>query len=431
MPETRSGVFRTVAAAAVLGALTVACAGPVPEADDDLDGERLEVLAVWSQGEQERFEQVLRAFESETGASVRYTSAGHDFPAVLDARLEAGDPPDVAFLPQPGLLRRYAISGRLLPLERAVDAVVKRNYAPVWRRLATVDGQLYGVWFKAANKSLAWYNVALLERAGLVPPSDLDGLVAVADTLRSTGVRAFALAGGDPWTLTDWFENLYARVAGPELYDRLAGHRIPWTHPSVRETLEVYVRLLSPDVVAGALDRTFEDSVGSSFSEWPSAAMVVGGDFVGGVITSTTSADLGIDADVFPFPSAGGSSPVVVGGGDAAVLLRDSAAGAALLRFLATPDAARVWAAAGGFVSPNLNLDLAEYPDEITRSIARSVLDAGDAFRFDLSDLQPPAFGGTSSQGMRPLLRELLVTGDVDGTAARLEAEAAAAFEAA
>jgi hypothetical protein len=99
-----------------------------------------------------------------------------------------------------------------------------------------------------------------------------------------------------------------------------------------------------------------------------------------------------------------------------------------LLRYLATPAAAARWASLGGFISPNLNLDLSVYPDPITRSIARSLLEAGDAFRFDLSDLQPAAFGSTPSAGMQKELTDFLVHGDVDATAARLEEEATATY---
>ena len=70
-------------------------------------------------------------------------------------------------------------------------------------------GTLYGVWFKAANKSLIWYDVGAFERAGVVPPPDIDPLASAGARARRSGVPAFAVGGADGWTLTDWFENLY------------------------------------------------------------------------------------------------------------------------------------------------------------------------------------------------------------------------------
>ena len=394
-------------------------------------GARVEVMATWSGEEQERFSLVLREFERRTGAQVAYVSAGGRLPAVLAQRLDRARPPDVAFLPQPGLLRELAASGRLLPLDAPTTRAVEAHFPRTFRDLASYAGQEYGVWFKAANKSLVWYDVATFERLGLVPPRDLDGLRRTVGVLSAAGLRSFAVSGGSGWTLTDWFENVHVRVAGREAYDALAAHRTPWTDPSVVRTLRLLGELLAPEAVAGgtavATTADFADSVQAVFGRPSRAAMVMEGDFVASVVAADTRAVLGVDADVFPFPAGGDGAPVVVGGGDVAVQLRSSEAAAALLAFLATPEAAAVWASAGGFLSPNLDLDLGAYPDDVTRGVARRLLEAGDDFRFDLSDLQPSAFGGSETTGMFAELRAFLRTRDAAGTAARLEAAATAA----
>ena len=338
----------------------------------------------------------------------------------------------MAFLPEPGVLRRYAGEHLLVPLNGIVGAAVAENYNPIWRRLGSFDGNLYGVWFKAANKSLIWYNVGVFERAGVVPPSGIDGLVSLAHRLAGSGTPAFAVGGADGWTLTDWFENLYLRLAGPARYDLLAAHRIPWTDPSVMATLALLAKVLDPHVIAGGLQRArstgYEESVRQTFACRPAAAMVFEGDFVAGVISGETRAQLGVDADVFPFPAVGRSGPMVVAGGDAAVLMRQSPAGDALIRYLASPQAAAIWAARGGFVSPNINLDLSAYPDAISRSIAAGLLEAGSNLRFDLSDLQPASFGGTEHRGMPKILQDFLVRRDVNGAATQLEKAAREAY---
>jgi alpha-glucoside transport system substrate-binding protein len=366
--------------------------------------------------------------------SVTYTSAGYSVPAFLAARLARGHPPDVAFLPQPGLLRRYAAEHVLVPLDGVVGSAVAGNYSPAWRQLGSAGGKLYGVWFKAANKSLIWYNEGVLERAGAAPPAGIDGLVSLAHRLARSGMPAFSVGGQNGWTLADWFSNLYLRLAGPVRYDLLAAHKIPWTDPSVIATLRLLARVLDPHVIAGgargAVVTSYQDSVQQAFAIPPAAAMVFEGDFVAGIISGVTPAVLGVDADVFPFPALGQPGPMVVAGGDAAVLMRRSAAGDALIRYLASPHAAAIWAAVGGFVSPNINVALSVYPDAISRSIAASLLQAGDNFRFSLSDLTPAGFGGTEGQGMRKSLQQFLVSRDVSGTAAQLEHEARKAYPA-
>ena len=201
--------------AAVLAASCSAAPARTGAAPASLRGQQLQVAAVWSGAEQRHFEFVLRAFARKTGVSVSYLSAGYSVPAFLQARLAAGRPPDVAFLPQPGLLRRYASEHLLVPLDQIAGTAVADNFSPAWRRLGSSGGRLYGVWFKAANKSLIWYNIGVLERAGIVPPSSLTSLVPVEYALARSGTPAFAVGGADGWTLADWFSNLYLRMAGP------------------------------------------------------------------------------------------------------------------------------------------------------------------------------------------------------------------------
>jgi hypothetical protein len=339
----------------------------------------------------------------------------------------------VAVLPQPGLLAQLAGSGSLVPVGDLVGETVRTNWSPIWQRLGSVDGELYGVWFKAAHKSLFWYSIAAFERAGVVPPDDLEGLTTVAAALAAAGTPAFSLTGhpNDAWTATDWFENVYLRLAGAERYDALAERRLAWTDPTVAATLRLLAELWAPAnvTVAAGPSTTFPESVGAVFSTDPVAAMVMEGDFVPGVVADTSAAEIGVDVDVFTFPGQLSSDRFVVGGGDAAVLMNDTAGGRALLAFLASPTAASAWAEIGGFVSPNQAVDLTVYPDPTTRRIARSLLEAGDGFRFDLSDLQPAGFGGTSNSGMwAELARFAADPDDIDATMARLESAAADAW---
>jgi ABC-type glycerol-3-phosphate transport system substrate-binding protein len=389
-------------------------------------------MATWTGTEQRNFERVIASFESKTGVSVAYTPAGDGVPAALAERVAAGTLPDVAFLPQPGTLREYAAKGVLVPLDRATTREVARSYSPAWQELASVGGRQYGVWFKAANKSLIWYNIDAFERAGVVPPDDLAHLVEVAQALSVTGLPAFAVGGGDAWTLDDWFSNLYLRIAGPRRYDELADHRIPWTDPSVKDTLTLMAEILAPSQLSGgprgALNTSFPASVAEVFSLPPRAAMTSEAEFVIGAVPAGSPVTLGVDVDVFPFPTVADSGAGVVVGGDVATLLRSSEAGKAFQRYLATPEAAALWASQGGFISPNANLDLSVYPDDITRSIARSLLEAGDTLRFGLGDLEPPGFGSTPSAGMEKELSDFLLNRDVNGTSAGLEAAATATF---
>lgn len=398
-----------------------------------LNGTTLEVAAVWTGDEQKNFLQVVKPFEEQTGATIKYTSTGDQIASVLTPRVKGGSPPDVAFLPQPGLMAQFAQSGALKPLSNEVSSAVDQNFSPVWKDLGTINGKLYGVWFKASNKSTVWYNVKSFSDAGVQPPKTWDEFMQTAKTISDAGQEPVAIGGADGWTLTDWFENVYLSQAGPDMYDKLTKHEIKWTDPSVKKALETLGELWSdPSLLAGgtngSLQTDFPTSVTKVFANPPKAAMVYEGDFVAGVITSSTKAKLGTDAKFFPFPAVG-EKPAVVGGGDVAVAFKDNPGAMALLQYLATPQAAEIWVKAGGFTSPNKNVSFDAYPDDTSREIAKSLIDAGDSFRFDMSDQAPSAFGGTKGAGEWKDLADFLRNPkDVQGAMNALEADAAKAY---
>ena len=122
-------------------------------------------------------------------------------------------------------------------------------------------------------------------------------------------------------------------------------------------------------------------------------------------------------------PSA--SAPIEVGG-NVAVLLPNSAAGKRLLRFLATPEAGEVWARGGGFISPNHNVPLSDYPDAISRQLAaasptrpRSASASPTRNRRRSAQTPPKGCGRSSSNSSHPR--------NVDEITRELQAGAAAA----
>ena len=271
-----------------------------------LDGQKLEVAAVWKGTEEENFESVLSAFDKQTGASTTFTSTGDDISTALEPRIAGGDAPDVAILPQPGLLKDFAERGVLKPVEVAAGKEVDANYAPIWRQLGTVNRQLYGVWFKAANKSLVWYNAKVFSDAGVKPATTFDQLTNDMKTISESGVPPLSVGGSDGWTLTDIFENLYLAEEGPAKYDRLASHSMPWTDPSVSDTLRTMGKLVMSSNLAGGTSGTlqtdFPTSVQNMFGTRPKGAMNIEGDFVAAVVSGDTTAKVGRDAKFFPFP---------------------------------------------------------------------------------------------------------------------------------
>jgi alpha-glucoside transport system substrate-binding protein len=400
----------------------------------DLSGEKVEVAATWTGSEQTNFEKVLAAFEDQTGADVTFLSAGDDVAAYLGPKIEGGDPPDVAILPQPGVLASFAQQGDLKPIDDVAGDLVDQNLGPAGRTVGSYQDTLYGVWFKAAQKSTVWYNKQVFADAGVEPPTTWDELLQTGQTISDFGVAPYSIGADVGWPLSDLFENVYLRTAGSDMYDQLAKHEIPWTDQSVKDALTVMQDILGkPDLLAGgtdgALQTDFNGSVTQVFQDPPQGAIIFEGDFVGGIITGETNAQLGTDADFFDFPSIDGSPPGVVGGGDIAVLLDNTPGGEALIAYLASEQAGELRASLGGFISPNQSVPLDAYPDDVTRRAAEAFQKAGEEAKYDLSDLQPTEFGATTGQGIWGIFTDFLQDPtDVDGTAQKLEDAAKQAY---
>ncbi|MEU9014179.1 extracellular solute-binding protein [Streptomyces sp. NPDC048479] len=400
-----------------------------------LSGEKIEVVAVWTGPEQENFTKVLKEFEKRTGASVTFVPTQDAMLNYLGTKIAGGQPPDVALLQQVGALQQAVQRKWVKPLGAEAKAELAKNFTKGWQDLGAVGGTQYGVYFKAASKSLVWYNAKAFENAGASEPKTWKEFLSTAETISASGVTPVSVGGADGWTLTDWFENIYLSQAGPQKYDQLAKHQIKWTDPSVKTALTTLGELFGkPNLIAGgadgALQTEFPASVTQTFTggEQPKGAMVFEGDFVS-VNIAQTDAKIGTDAKVFPFPAVGAEPPVVTGG-DAAVALKDSKGAQALLTFLASPDAAKIWAESGGFISPNKSLDISAYPNDVQRDIAKALIAAGDTFRFDMSDQMPQSFGGTPGKGEWKALQDFLKNPkNVAGTQQKLESDAAKAYK--
>jgi multiple sugar transport system substrate-binding protein/alpha-glucoside transport system substrate-binding protein len=399
-----------------------------------LNGQTLEVAAVWTGAEQKNFMKVMDEFKKRTGAKINFVPTGNNTSTFLGTKIQGGKPPDVAFLPQVGVLHQFADKGWLKPMGAEAKAQLDKNFSKGWVDLGAWKGKQYGVYAKAANKSLVWYNTAAFQAAGITStPKTWKTFLSTAQTLSDAGSPAVSVGGADGWTLTDWFENVYLSQAGPQKYDQLAAHKIKWTDPSVKQALTTLAQLWGKnDLLAGgnkgALNTEFPKSVTQTFSGDNPAAMVFEGDFVAANINGDTKAKMGTDAKVFPFPSVG-ANPPVVSGGDVAVALKDGKGPQALLTFLASTDAAQIWAAQGGILSPNKEMDMSSYKDAITKQIAQALLAAGDNFRFDMSDQAPAAFGGTAGVGEWKDLQDFLRNPkDIAGTQQKLETDAAKAY---
>jgi alpha-glucoside transport system substrate-binding protein len=395
---------------------------------------KISIVGVWTGDEQKSFQAVLDGFKKlYPKVSVSYKSTGDNTPTVLSTAVAGGNPPDLASVSQPGLVSDFQKKGALKNIDFA-KGTLSANYPPDIANIGKIGSHYYGLLIKGANKSTVWYNVAAFKNAGVKAPATWPQFLAAAKTLKNSGTPAYSIGGADGWTLTDLFENIYLRQAGPAKYNALSKHQIKWTDSSVKKALATMGAVLGDSGniaggTSGALQTDFPTSVSNVFSTSPKAAEVIEGDFVPGVVASSNKLKPVTGYNVFPFPAIGNTKGYVEGGGDELMMFKDTPATRALVQYLATGAAQTIWAKRGGYTAPAKTVPASAYPDAITRATATAVGHA-KAFVFDLSDLQPASFGGTVGQGEFKIFQDFLKNPkNVNGIASSLESAAAKAYK--
>ncbi|UGQ13718.1 ABC transporter substrate-binding protein [Yinghuangia sp. ASG 101] len=379
------------------------------------------VLGSWTGAEEDAFDKVVAPFERDTGIHVRYEGT-RDVDAVLAARVDADNPPDLAALSSPGDLITYARTGRLKPLD-AVPGIADNDkaYAADWARLGEVDGVRVAVVVKAALKSLVWYNPKTLAAHNLQPPESWTQLTAAARGLASAGITPWCIglasSSTSGWPGTDWIEDIVLSRYGPAVYDQWTNGELAWNDPRIRTAWQTWGELLAAgrtDVPATAAPATtgpgnamsalltgYDKAGAGLFGTPPGCGLEHQASFAANWYRDAAQPRVpGADFDFTAFPAyaepgAGprAEAPAREVGGDVMAMFDDTPEARQLITYLAGADAQTLWVEAGS-LSANRNVPLTAYAaDPVTQKIGRSLAEA-DVIRFDASDRMPGPMRG-------------------------------------
>jgi len=360
----------------------------------------ISIMVLWSGTELEAFQKVVDQFQSTTGIKVQVESVGRDLPTILITRYEAGNPPDLAVMPNPGQMAEFVARGGLVPVEGFVDL---SQFPKAFVDLAKVGEHVYGVFISADLKSLVWYNPDALYAEGLAPADSWDELMYITEALASRGKVPWAVGlesgAASGWPGTDWIEDIMLRTAGPDLYDAWVAHEIPWTHPAVRRAFELFGAIVRNEAyvyggTTGALSINFGDSPAALWDEPPGAYLHRQATFIKSFIANAhPELDLDRDVSFFVFPPIDPKwGTPLLGAGDLISAFRDTPEVETFLKYLASSEAQAIWCGALGKLATNVNVDPSIYPDALTAQAAE-ILKGAQIFRFDGSDLMPAAVG--------------------------------------
>ena len=92
--------------------------------------------------EAENMQKSFDEFTEDTGIIVEYTG-DKGFEGNIVTKVQGGDAPDIAIVPQPGLLKTLVETGEVVEAPEAVEANVDENWSPDWKAYGTVDDVFY------------------------------------------------------------------------------------------------------------------------------------------------------------------------------------------------------------------------------------------------------------------------------------------------
>ena len=384
-------------------------------AHGDLSGQSFTMIGPWLGQDQALFTNVLDVFEEATGAQVIYSGSDSlEQQVIIDT--EAGSPPDIAIIPQPGLAADLADKGHLRPLGDETAQWLRDNYAAgeSWVALGTYRGRdgvpaLYAFPYKAELKSLVWYVPENLSDAGYEVPQTYEDLKALTEQIAADGETPWCIGlasgGATGWPGTDWVEDLMLRTYPASDYDAWVRHDLPFNDPKIVAAIQEFGWFARNDafVAGGAASvgsTDFRDSVKGLFASPPACYLHHQASFIPSFFPEDVQ--IGVDADFFYFPARadGKLGQPVMGSGTMFAALSDNSAASAFLDFLKTPAAHEIWMTQRSFLTPHKGVNPDAYGDDTLRRMGAILQDA-TVFRFDGSDLMPGAIGaGAFWQGV-------------------------------
>lgn len=374
----------------------------------DLKGQALTIFGPWRGEDEALAESMLDYFRDATGVEVKYSSSeNYEQQIVIDT--QAGSPPDVAILPQPGLIADLASKGYLTPLGEKTQKWLLDNYAAgqSWVDLSTYAGkdgkkELYAFPYKIDVKSLVWYVPENFEDSGYEVPKTMEELKALTEKIVADGGTPWCIGlgsgGATGWPATDWVEDMMLRTQPADVYDKWVTNAIPFNDPAVVGAIDEFGWFAKNDKnvdggAAAVASADFRDSPKGLFASPPKCYLHHQASFIPSFFPEGTK--VGEDADFFympPYASKPDLGNPVLGAGTLAMITKDTPAARAFIEFLETPIAHEVWMAQSSFLTPLKSANKDAYANGPMKKQGEILLNA-TTFRFDGSDLMPGKIG--------------------------------------
>ena len=360
--------------------------------------------------EADALQKVFDDWSKDSGVKVTYTG-DKSFESNIVTKVTGGDAPDIAIVPQPGLLKSLVDTGDVKPAPEEVEKNVDANWSPDWKKYGTFDDTFYSAPMLANIKGYVWYSPAKFKEWGVEVPKTWDELLTLTKTIQEkTGAApwcaGFESGGASGWPGTDWIEDLVLRQSGPEVYDQWVDNEVKFTDKPIADAFTaVGDILLNPAYVnAGfgdvkSINSTAFGDVAAKVADGTCPMTHQASFLTANFLTVKTAAGetpkVAPDGDVYAFVLPGykeGAATIEVGG-EFVAGFSDSDATKKVLAFMSSPEIAPPSLTRA---SANLKADPNKASSEFLVEAMKLLQDPNTTVRFDASDLMPATVGSGS-----------------------------------
>ena len=369
-------------------------------------GDELSMLYQWSGVEEAALNQVLQPLVDACGIVLKPESTRDQ--ALLDTRVQAGTPPDVAFW-QVAQLVQY--KDQLKTMDSL--GADKASYSDFFVAPMTVDDKWLGLPIKADVKSLIWYSPSNFEALGYTVPTSWEELDTLVEQMAADGNVPWSMGFGSGdatgWTGTDFIQDILLVQQGPDFVQGLIDGTVSYDDPGVKQAYETYGKWAMDEKytvggAAGTVSTAFLDAIYKPFADPPEAMMVKQSGFAGDEIKKQfTDLQQGTDYDFFVVPGIQG----LQGSVEPMMAFSDKPAVKALVAYLSSAEGGANWAKATFGLSPN-NGAAGNYTDPSLQKLGEAVATT-KGFTFDVGD-SIPSFGSAEFKG----ITDFVNGGDLD-----------------
>jgi len=366
-------------------------------------GKTVEVFTSVVGDELTKYTNASKDFTACTGIKINWNGSDQ-FEAQLPVRVQGGTAPDLALVPQPGLLAQMVATGQAVAAPSAVVNNVNSYWSKSWRDLGSVNGTFYAAPNSANLKSLVWYSPKQFAKYGYTVPTTWTAMMAQSDKMAAAGQTAWCggigSGGATGWPATDWVEEVLVREAGATVYNNWINHTVKFSDAPIIHAMNTVWGWMGNSKYVGKVSTIATTSFQDAVTGIPSGgcmqlqqASFIAASLPTGSVVSPTG-----DAWVYYLPaiSAKVATPVE-GGGEFFLAFNSNKATVEAQTYFSTPQWAisRIKAAGtnGGWLSANSGVPAADYTNPLDALSAKYLADKTSTFVFDASDAMPAAIG--------------------------------------